>query len=440
MDCKAPLCYKTKKEKCISPNPWVVYNGLVKGKSLSKEAKSSGYAKFMTRFNRIRNLGDEKAYRSALCITSKTKKMTSPSDNGNHSRSIVSRFVKKLMEERNEIEMGCKITPKLKEFFNQFVPTEIVGVPLNPCQMIAKFMLEKCVPRNELKFYTFQDNISYGAHGLLMSGTYKKKPIAIKIIPVHTNTRYTLSFTINNRSKTIKSVPEKGIQREFTIQKQVSDTHFKNFRVPHIYGDMSIVKSKKNPSHRIAVIVMEKVVNPINLENATSEEQTKRVMEIPTFLLELHKKFFIHGDLHIWNVLFTNEKPYVLDYGRSFDMRRFDNGNEDDIVMLTIMDYIIPLEMVLRNVSILNYQTVGKMASKYLEVMQTPSIKKELDGLFRHIQEKYIFNDIAKYVLSPLPDDKITLDQLKERYTAISDLRIDPFYSNNRNWCAVMQL
>lgn len=439
MDCKAPRCYKTKKEKCTLPNPWIVFNGLVKGKSYSKEKKSTEYAHFLTKYKSVRETGDDKAYRSALCITTKTKKAMEPSYIKNKG-SIVSKFVERLMKERKEIEMGCKMTPNIKEFFNQFVPTEITGVPLNPCQMIAKFMLEKCVARNELKYYTFQDTISYGAHGLLMSGTYKQKPIAIKIIPVHKLSRYELSFTIDHNTTKIKSVQEKNIVREFNIQKQVAETDFNNFRVPKIYGDVSIIRSKKNKSHRIAVIVMEKVVNPIDLEKASGVEQTNRLMEIPSFLAELHKKGFIHGDLHLWNVLFTNEKPFVIDYGRSFATREFTNGTKEDLAMLAIMDYIIPLEMVLRNVSIFNNKTIGKMASKYLEAVATPIVKKDLDNLFEQIKERYIFNDIAKYVLSPIPNDKMDLDSLKERYVGISDLRLDPFYSRNRNWCAVLQI
>lgn len=437
MNCKVPRCYKTKANTCSVPNPWVVFNRIIKGRTLTKTQKETGYEKFLAKFKSIREAGDgdDKAYRAALCLAV-TKPTGLPRE---PKKGIVSRFVERLMKERREIEMDCTMTPNLRNFFNQFVPTEIVGVPMNPCQLIAKFMLEKCVPRHDLKYYTFQDKISSGAHGLLISGTYKQKPVAIKIIPVHARRPYTLSFTADRHTKTIKSVPERNILRECDIQKHVASKTFRKFLVPAIHGDVSIIKSKKDPSRRVAVIVMEKVIDPIDLEKATANEQTNRLADIPVFLTELHKKGIVHGDLHMWNVLFTKDNPYVIDFGRSFIVKNFKNGNKQDAAMLTIMDYIIPLEMVLRGVNVYNSKTLGNMTAKYIDAMQKKGIKTHVQKLFDKTSNP-LFNIDAQFVLSPLTDDKRDLSSLKERYDAISNLRFNYYYSKNRSWGHVLDI
>lgn len=368
MECKVPRCYKSKKNNCSLPNPWIIFNKTHKGFT-DKTTKDMAYLEFKNKMTPKKKV-DENAYRASLCLYKEKQPITTKS-------TIVSRFVAKLMKERQEIEMECKMTPNLVDFFEKFVPSSIVGsTTLNPCQVIAKYMLAQCVPKDQLKYYTFQDSISHGAHGLLISGTYKKKPIAIKIIPVHKQKPHKLSFTINGKQQTLKSVSEKNILREFNIQKAVGDINFKEFDVPSVYGNMSIMKSKKN-SDRIAVLIMDKIVDIIDIEKMSFDDQCKYAAKIPCMLHKLHEHGFIHGDLHMWNIMTTAKKSYVIDFGRSIDTNHTTIQDKQDIQMLEIMDYIIPLEMILRGVNYYNYNNLGKMMIMYLDAMDhCPAGKK----------------------------------------------------------------
>lgn len=434
MTCKAPRCYKSKTNTCSVPNPWIIFNRLHKGFA-NKEQKDTAYANFVNQVNEIKKTKDENAYRAALCLRLRGMNPTAVVPK---SSSIVSRFVKRLMKERKEIEMECKMTPNLVKFFEMFVPSSIIGSTMNPCQVIAKHMLSQCVPKDQLKYYTFQDNISSGAHGLLLTGTYKKTPVAIKIIPVHVRTPYTLTFTVDGNKKTLKSVVERNIVRETKLQKAMGSILFNGFRVPKIYGNTGIIRSKTN-TDRIAVIVMDKVVDAKNMELMPFVEQSKSNAMIPPILQKLHSKGFIHGDLHMWNLMVTDSMPFVIDFGRSLTTKTSALRRKEDIAMLKIMDYIIPLEMVLRGVNNYNYTNVGKMASQYIEAIDKSPARKAINLLLSRTNNE-LFNIDARYILSPLPSDKRTLDDLQERYNSINNMRWNQYYSRRRVWSQVLDI
>lgn len=429
MACKLPQCYKSLTNKCSVPNPWIVFNKHYK--FTSKTEKDQAYLEFKHSMEELKKKNPI-AYRAALCLHKKKEKRA-PKPN------IISSFIKRLMRERNEIQMECKMTPNLVAFFEKFVPTSIVGAStLNPCQVIAKYMLAKCVPKDQLKYYTFQDKMSAGAHGLLLAGTYRNKPVAIKIIPVHARSPYQLSFTVDGRTTRLRSVSEKNIKREFNLQKTIGDTTFSTFKVPAIHGEVDILKSKTN-NDRVAVMVMDRVEDEIDMEKMTMDEQCKYVAQIPCILHQLHKKHFLHGDLHMWNLLITKKDSYVIDFGRSVNMKNTSISRED-LKMLKVMDYIIPMEMILRGVDGSTYEQSGRMMVDYLEGMDKCPARKELDLLLTQIKNE-LFRIDAQLVLQPITKDKITLDDLKERYNAITNLRLNHYYSNmRRNWAHVLDI
>lgn len=434
MECKIPKCYKSLKNKCSSPNPWVVFNK--HHKFTSKTEKDNSYQQFKKSLQELKE-NNENAYRAFLCLYKKKEKKPLTTTT---KSTIISNFVKRLMKERKEIELECKMTPNLISFFEKFVPSTIMGTStLNPCRVIAKYMLGKCVPKDQLKYYTFQENMSAGAHGLILSGTFREKPVAIKIIPVHKRVPYQLSFMINGNPMTLRSVSEKNITREFNLQKEIGNFKFHTFQVPSIHGNVDIIKSKSN-NDRIAVLVMDKVVDEIDMEKMSFEEQCKCVAQIPCILHKLHMKGFLHGDLHMWNLLITKKTSYVIDFGRSVNLKNTFIRNKQDLKMLQIMDYIIPLEMILRGVNSSTYKNVGKMMVDYLDGMDKCPAHKEINTLLTQINNE-LFKIDTQIVLNPITTDKITLDDLKERYNTITNLRLNYYYSNmTKNWADVLDI
>lgn len=433
MTCKIPKCYKSQKNNCSIPNPWIVFNKNHRGFT-TKALKTSAYIDFKNSFNPIKTK-DEQAYRASLCLYKKKPTTIIP-----QGSKLISKFVARLMKERKEIELGCKMTPNLIKFFEQFVPSSIVGTTtLNPCRVIAKYMLEKCVPRDQLKYYTFQDKITYGAHGLLISGTFQQKPVAIKIIPIHTHDPYKFSFTIDGHTTTLKSLSEKNVVNEFNLQKKVGEINFHSFQIPSIHSDIGIIKSRTS-NNRVAVFVMDKVVGEIDMEKMSFQEQCKCVDQIPCILHKLHTKGFIHGDLHMWNLLVTRKSSYVIDFGRSINMKDTDIKDKNDLKMLKVMDYIIPLEMVLRGVDQYNYKDIGTMMIGYLDGIQICPAHKEIDTLLEQIKDG-LFKIDVRLVLGSITVGHITLEDLKERYNAIKNLLFGKYYSNYaKNWYQVMKI
>lgn len=429
MECKLPTCYKSQKKTCSTPNPWIVFNKTHRGFP-SKEQKKKAYHLFKEELAHLQKT-DSDAYRAALCLYKKKEKRRFP----------VKAFVQRLMEERKEIEMGCAMPPNLVRFFEQFVPSVIIGTTLNPCQVIAKHLLAKCVRKEDLKYYTVQDKVSSGAHGLLMAGTLKKKPIVIKVIPVHETTPYRLSFTTDHQHVNIKSLSEKNIMREFHLQKRIGDERFDGFQVPAIHGNISIIKSKTS-TDRIAVLVMDRVVGEIDMERMTLKQQCHYVSMIPCILHKLHKKGFLHGDLHMWNLLATPTEPYVIDFGRSVHLHDTTITDPTDKIMLTLMDYVIPLEMILRGVDPSGYTHIAGLTRAYMEGMDACPAKKEVDTLFAQVRGKnpQFDTDMDVVMMVPLPTTP-TFHSLKTRYNHIRNLLFNKYYSNGKErWYDIMDI
>lgn len=430
MVCKAPACFKTTKNACVVPNPWIVFNKLNKG--VVMRSKKSAYDRFIKSFDAIRGTGDNDAYRAALCL-----RLTNRIDR----RPIVSRFVDKLMKDRAEIEMDCKMTPNLVRFFEDYVPSRIVGTTtISPCRAIAAHMLSKCVPKDQLKYYTFQEKLVSGKHGLVIGGTYKQRPVVIKIIPVHTGTRSNITkFTIDGVAHTLTSVSQQGVEKETRIQKAIADasSSSRSFRVPKIHGNLSILKSKRHVRKRIAVIVMDKIQDVINLERATLSVLGQCLSKTPKVIQKVHELGFIHSDMHMWNVLFTttSQRPYVVDFGRSFDTRHgLDDMDENDANMLRIMDYIVPLEMLLR----LNTDNMRSLVVEFLKGMdKSKAVKKEIKTLMSSIP-----NDVFKICVNQViaPADDATRAELRERHDTILTLFDSYFYSRGRSWFTMIGL
>jgi len=424
-NCKVPKCFETAKKTCIVPNPWIIFTKSVKGIGLTKEEKEDQYKKFLKKYEPIKKSGDNKAYRAALCLNKHKK----------NKKVVIRTFLKRLMKERKEINMGCDIPPNLVKFFEMFVPSAIVGSTLNKCQVIAKYMLKKCVDKKMLKYFTFQNTINYGSYGLLISGTYRKTPVAIKIIPVHSTRSFSLAFSTNYSNAKLNSVPSRNIKREIALQKIFHEKLGGGFHVPKIYGDVSIIKSRKNPNQEIAVFVMEQITKPKPI--GTIPQEVRHIKSVPEILRKIHSQGLVHGDLHVGNFLSTRKKSYVIDFGRSMDLTKTRNLIEQDKVMLKLMDYIIGLEPILRNVNAVGYKDDVKVLRSFINAIEKSAPnKKEFDDLLASVNDAN-FVDNVRCVLAPISRN-VSLQEIKKRYECISNLRFKRFYSKQRYWSQVL--
>ena len=318
--CNPPRCLKLESGECTVPSPWVVFQHTVKGKSLTKREKMEKYKEFLEHHKVIRDVDGEGAYRAVLCLDL-------ASDD-----PVVRRFVETLFSDVDEAKTDCNLSPELVHFFSRFGPVEIRGTNLSPCQVIAKYFLRFCVPKSELNKYAFYSRVGIGNSGVIVGGEYDgRKPVVIKIIPTHKpSDTHPIDLSVktsNAGTVRIKSVELDSILKEFRLQRHVQnvfdDDKHRVFYVPTVFGKVAVLSSK-DQKQGVAVFVMERIKHAAGLRRQTMfttqlKEALRRHRAIPSVLYQLHTRGVIHGDLHVYNLLFPEDdsRPTVIDYGRS---------------------------------------------------------------------------------------------------------------------------
>ena len=148
-------------------------------------------------------------------------------------------------------------------------------------------------------------------------------------------------------------------------------------------------------------IVLEPMQNTLEYElmfreNETSEQHFKRIKGYLITICETLKFFqekckFVHGDLHIGNIMFKNSIPYVIDFGRSSLVI---NGNRQHGDKDFLWEYSPSVDLIALYSTIadeLEYQGLGdcktyKFCHKYVDKFY----KKVLETPLKSLDKKYI--------------------------------------------------
>ena len=131
-------------------------------------------------------------------------------------------------------------------------------------------------------------------------------------------------------------------------------------------------------------------------ENETSEQHFKRIKGYLITICETLKFFqdkckFVHGDLHVGNIMFKNSIPYVIDFGRSSLVI---NGNRQHGDQDFLWEYSPSVDLIALYSTIadeLEYQGFGdcktyKFCHKYVDKFY----KKVLETPIKSLDKKYL--------------------------------------------------
>lgn len=430
--CNAPHCFRTKNQKCITPNPWIVFLQSIKGQKMDPKERRRKYDQFLEKYHTVKLTGDNAAYRGALCLRRQ------------HTRAPVKvnkigNFANRLMSERDDIVMECNMTPELVNFFSKFVPTKIDGSNLNPCQVIAKNLLKACVSRDQLKYFTFQKNIAVGGSGVVFSGTYKRQEVIVKIAMVSGTHDHVHILIPPDIDTTVRTMQEETVRREFNVHKYVHGHIDAStpFRVPEVYGKLAVVNRK------IAVFVMEHVKNKhisfrdVVKSNHVLNEISDRYKIIPSIIHQFHKWNITHNDLHVNNVLFwEDERPVVIDFGRCVVLNTIEN--EQDRIILQLVDYVVPLWIVL---SKRNYpRQITQILRFYTHQLHKEPIRTELSDLKRRLRNNNNIQERFNSIINVNTHRDMTRQEIRNSLHELEQLTRLPLFSGARNFFQIAVL
>ena len=286
----------------------------------------------------------------------------------------------------------CDIAVSILKFFQKMFALKTTPKD-DPCLVIGRAMLSKCIPSDEIKHYAFRKVLGIGLNGFIIQSMYKGKAAhAVKMVLVGDEAK----VKIGNKYS-IVTTSEAQIRREFEMHGEIfkKATSRSGFQVLKAFGKLAIFDPPGYGSYRIGVYIMEclpyRTLREI-IESSKKKTATPSILEmvgaIPRVIGNLQKHGFAHGDMHFGNIAFDPEdcsRPYVLDFGRTIKLSQFKRASEK--ASYACMDYLVPLYFMQDDISLYNAYVSVVDIHDLLERVPA-ALRKKFTEIFSHLTLK----------------------------------------------------